>query len=303
MGHEVIVFCALETYSLTGGLQQFNRRAIRHLARIMRSAPTGELRVILMRDRANDAPGIDGVCFKCSGKSRILFFIRAVASCWAARVLILGHINTLPIAALVKILRPDIRILLFVHGDEVWGDPEYRRKRFLEQFLLCAVDRILSVSDYTAKRMGKAYDLPEAKFGILPNAVDPVASSVRRFEGPPTILSVTRLGKGDRAKNIDCVLRAFAKILSEIPNAIYEVVGEGPLRPELEKLADKLEIAHSVRFLGRVDNLSLDEAYNRANVFVLPSSKEGFGIVFLEAWQHRLPVICSTFGAPPRDGI
>lgn len=62
----------------------------------------------------------------------------------------------------------------------------------------------------------------------------------------------------------------------------------------------------NVRFHGRLSDTDLARAYDRASLFVLPSSKEGFGIVYLEAWQRDLPVICSIYGASSEvvtDGV
>ncbi|WP_159726779.1 glycosyltransferase family 4 protein [Methylosinus sp. Ce-a6] len=145
--------------------------------------------------------------------------------------------------------------------------------------------------------MATEFRVPRSKFRLFPCAVDPVCADEAKAPGPPTVLTVTRIGPGDREKNVDKALRAFALLSSQMPQAIYEIVGDGVLRGELEALARELGIAERVRFLGRVDDAGLRDAYRRASVFILPSSKEGFGIVYLEAWQWALPVICSTEGA------
>jgi phosphatidyl-myo-inositol dimannoside synthase len=78
------------------------------------------------------------------------------------------------------------------------------------------------------------------------------------------------------------------------------------LRAEFEALANDLGAGDSVKFLGTITDAAFDAAYARATVFALTSSKEGFGIVYLEAWQHGLPVICSSKGAPKEivaDGV
>jgi glycosyltransferase involved in cell wall biosynthesis len=202
-------------------------------------------------------------------------------------------------------------IVLFVHGDEVWNDPQHRSMRWYEPWMLKSVSTVAAVSDYTIRRMAKEFRLPLARFRLFPNAVDaledsqqavPIVNSVR----DPMVLTVTRLGVGDREKNVDTVIRAFAKLQDRMPNATYEIIGDGCLRPELEALALKLGVADRVKFRGQVDDHALDDAYRRASVFVLPSSKEGFGIVYLEAWQRSVPVICADEGAPTgiiSDGV
>jgi phosphatidylinositol alpha-1,6-mannosyltransferase len=74
-------------------------------------------------------------------------------------------------------------------------------------------------------------------------------------------------------------------------------VGEGPLRRELEHLAEQLGLKDNVRFTGQLVREDLEKEYRASDVFVLPSSGEGFGIVYLEAWQHGLPVIAGNRGA------
>lgn len=74
------------------------------------------------------------------------------------------------------------------------------------------------------------------------------------------------------------------------------VIGGGPLRADLHALAEELGVADRVALPGAVDAATLARAYAEAAVFALPSSKEGFGIVYLEAWTHGLPVIGSRFG-------
>lgn len=306
-GRQRIVLCALETYSKIGGLQNFNRRVIRNLAERARERRDPPLRVLLLRDQSASIPCAAGA--EVAGiDRRMAFFLAASRAALApATLFLVGHINLLPLAALVRCLRPRLPILLFVHGDEVWNDPRHRAKRWYESWLLRGVTRIASVSSFTAKTMAREFAVPPEKFVMLPNAVDklsPVPGAPPRERA--TILTVTRLGSGDREKNVGQVVRAVAKLNRSLPGLRYEVAGDGPLRPELETLARDLGAADAVTFLGRLTDAELDAAYGRAAVFAMPSSKEGFGIVYLEAWQHGLPVICSAVGAPSEivaDGV
>jgi len=303
-----LVLSALETYSKIGGLQNFNRRVIRSLAKRAWERPEPTPLVLLLRDQSAEIPTLDGIEIAAIG-SRVAFFARAVyAAVTQGRILILGHINLLPLAPLVRLLRPKLPILLFVHGDEVWNDPRIsRQKHWFEPWFLRAVTRIASVSSFTAETMAREYRVPPAKFSLLPNAVDTLkAPSETGMRAPATILSVTRLGAADREKNIGQMIRVLAKLRREVSGLQYEIAGDGPLRPELEALANELGVGDIVRFLGFVTDAELEAAYAKAAVFALPSSKEGFGIVYLEAWQHRLPVICSSKGAAKEiveDGV
>jgi glycosyltransferase involved in cell wall biosynthesis len=291
-----IVFCALETYSLVGGMQNFNRRVIRNLlSRVQsRGEPPPQMRFL----RDGDSIPKDLADVARSYPNRIAFILGSAIAGLTASVFIIGHVNLLPIAALVRCFRWRTPILLFVHGDEVWNEPKRRKKRWHDSLFLRAVSRIASVSQYTADIMSQEFGVDRAKFCALPNAVDVVERpSSPGAKDTPVVLTVSRLSSGDRAKNIDQMLRAIAVLKTRIPKVRYEIVGDGALRHELEQLTRELGIGANVSFLGRLSDAELSQAYQRASVFALPSSKEGFGIVYLEAWLRSLPVICSSFGA------
>lgn len=297
-----LLFLGPDTYSQLGGLQQFNRRLIAALAK---DDGVGRLRVHLMRDRAEHMPSDVAADIVGFGADRIGFVRQSLRAARGARMLLLGQINLLPVGWLAKRMNPRLKLVLFVHGIEVWNDPQYRRRRFYEPALLGAVDRVASVSRYTAMQMHRHFGTPVERFAIFPNAVDgpimaPSAQATRM------LLAVTRMAAHDRGKNLDSVLRAFAMLEPDLGDVMLEIVGDGELRAGLEALAVELGISARVRFLGRVSDAELAECYRRAGAFILPSSKEGFGIVYLEAWKFGLPVICGTEGASREvvgDGI
>lgn len=262
-----IVFIGLSARG-NGGIQGFNRRVI---------AALGAQATVLMLD---DFPGL----------RRGAFAWRVARS--RGDTLLVGHVNLLPIALLWRLGHPRGRVILFAHGIEVWGDPAYRVVRWWEPTLLRrVVDRVAVVSRYSRDRMMAAFGLREGLFAHFPNAVD--VGPLPERAGGETILAVTRLGAGEREKHVDKLVRA----LPLMPGARLVVVGDGPLRAELRGLAAGLGVTDRVDLLGAVDRARLDRAYREAAVFALPSSKEGFGIVYLEAWANGLPVVGSCFGA------
>ena len=295
-----VVFCGFETFAFYGGIQQFNQRFLLNLGE--RLAARGQsVRALLLRDHEAILPEWPGVEISGQATPRALVASLSAGLRRPAELLILGHVNLLPLALLVRARRPLMPILLIVHGDEVWNDPQFRLKRWFEPALLKLVTRVVSVSAFTASVMQPTFRVPPTKFRFLPNAVDALAGGraadpSRRQEA--RILTVTRLGKGDRRKNVDKMLHAVAALRREIPGLRYRVIGDGALREELQALAATLGVADIVEFAGRVDARTLDAAYMEATIFALPSDKEGFGIVYLEAWQWGLPVICSEKGAP-----
>jgi phosphatidyl-myo-inositol dimannoside synthase len=302
-----IVICALQTYSTIGGLQNFNRRVLQNLAQRAVEDGNAPALAILKGDHNAGPTQIDGL-ESIAPKS---FFGFLAQSFWRsvvdAKALLICHVNLLPIAVAVRLFRPRLPIILFVHGYEVWNKEGRREKRRYENWFIKAVTRIVSVSRYTAEVMGAEFNVAPDKFRILPNAVDradpPACAAAQRSD---TILTVTRLGAAEREKNVDVMISAVASLRRKLPSVRYEIVGEGALRPELEALARDLGVDDIIAFRGRIDKSALDEAYGRASVFAMPSDKEGFGIVYLEAWQHGLPVICSVHGAASEivsDGV
>lgn len=294
-----ILFFALETFSLIGGLQAFNRRLIKHLGLYTSSKGYPLAYIGLLRDFGSQLPSIPGVELRPFGKSRIIFLFKSVLK--AARtgdILLLGSINLASIAFFTKIFNKNIRVVLFVHGDDVWNDPRYRKKKIYDEFFLKSVDCIASVSWFTARTMAREFNQPLGKFRLMPNATDRIAPPLDRRPEEQRILAVCRLDAHDGGKNIDKLIQAMVHVSKLEPSALLEIAGDGILRPQLEQLAACTGVAPCVRFLGRVPDAQLREAYVRASVFALPSTKEGFGIVYLEAWQFGLPVICSKFGAP-----
>ena len=256
-----------------GGIQGFNRRVIDALCAL--GVPSRTLML-------SDHPGGD----------RRRFAMQVLGAARSADVLLIGHINLLPFALLHRLLRPGGRVILFAHGIEVWGDAGFRAVRRWEPVLLrAAIDTVAVVSHYSRTRMAQAFGLPSARFHHFPNAVD-LAPPSRRAIRAPIVLAVSRLGAGERGKNVDQLIR----VLPMVPDARLVVIGDGPLRVELERLAASIGVGDRVELRGSVDARALALAYQQASMFALPSSKEGFGIVFLEAWSHGLPVIGANSG-------
>ncbi len=120
----------------------------------------------------------------------------------------------------------------------------------------------------------------------------------------PVVLTVARLVA---KKGIDTVIRALPAVLERHPNCRYVVIGDGPDRCAIAELAVELGLAKQVVFLGHVDEETKQQCYAASDLFLMVSrpgvegEEEGFGIVFLEANQHGLPVIGSRCGGIPES--
>jgi glycosyltransferase involved in cell wall biosynthesis len=105
---------------------------------------------------------------------------------------------------------------------------------------------------------------------------------------PNTILSVGNLIP---IKGHELVLRALATVLPRHPHLLIEIIGDGPERNRLVKLAADLNLSERVRFVGRQTRKQVADAMRRSVLFVLPSRYEGLGCVYLEAMSTEKPVI------------
>jgi phosphatidylinositol alpha-1,6-mannosyltransferase len=102
------------------------------------------------------------------------------------------------------------------------------------------------------------------------------------------------------------VIKALPEVMKAVPDVFYVVVGEGDLQPRLEELARENAVRDRVIFAGAARLEQLKAYYSRADVYVMPSLQEGFGIVFLEAMAFGKPVIASEHGGAPeivQDGV
>ena len=101
-------------------------------------------------------------------------------------------------------------------------------------------------------------------------------------------------------KRVDDVIRIFAKVRQQIPSKLL-LVGDGPDRPKMEKLCRQLGICNDVRFLGKLD--AVEEVLSIADLFLMPSEKESFGLAALEAMACEVPVVSSNAGGIPELNI
>jgi len=215
------------------------------------------------------------------------------------KLIICGHVAQLPVAWLASWLRPGLRYALVAHGIEVW-----RPFTFLQRRALKNAWRVLCVSQFTRDELLKHVRLDPARVVVLPNALDPGleaddAGSATATAPQPIILTVSRLSATDRYKGIDHLIQAMPAILKNAPGTKLRIVGRGDDRPRLQNLARDLCVDAAVEFAGYVDDRQLRHEFARCTVFALPSEKEGFGLVYLEAMSHGKPCIAADAGGAP----
>jgi len=169
-----------------------------------------------------------------------------------------------------------------------------RRKRIGAHLALEPVDLVICVSHRqraTYEKMGvAAHRMTTVPNGVAPRTSSPGRAAARRALGltadQPVVMTVGRLTvmKGQRH-----LLEAVPLLLQRLPDAVVVLVGEGHLRRALTEQAERLGVAHAVRFAGhRADARGLLDA---ADVFCLPSLQEGMPLAALEAMDAGLPVV------------
>ncbi len=130
---------------------------------------------------------------------------------------------------------------------------------------------------------------PRVDTAVIYNGADPEMFSLA--DGEPVEPLILCVGNLIPIKGHELLLRTFSAIQNQFPRLSLEIIGEGPERPGLQKLADDLGIAAKVNFRGRQGRRQVADAMRRATVFALPSRYEGLGCVYLEAMSAGKPVI------------
>lgn len=204
-----------------------------------------------------------------------------------------GHLFMAPLALLIARLKR-AKLIVQMHGIEAWQRPGVLSRRAVE-----AADLVLCVSRYTrAQVLGWAAIAPERAM-VLPNTVGngftPDDGAALRatwgLQDKRVLLSVGRMSAQERYKGHDRVIAALPLLLDANLDLMYVVAGDGDDRGRLQTLAQQQGVADRVRFVGVLDAATLVEAYRMADLFVMPSTGEGFGIAFLEAMACGTPVL------------
>jgi glycosyltransferase involved in cell wall biosynthesis len=278
-----------------GGIQRFNQTILDSFGRL-----GIRCRVLSL----SDSPTTIAKSLKNNGHSTITGFSgnrRRFALAVLGEVMrnryewvLIGHVNFLVLSLSILALRwlHAPRTMLISHGIEVWNGIAGVRRRAMGR-----VDRILCVSQYTRRRiLEQAPALVADRLVIFPNALaDTWARVAPAPFGRPLparfILSVTRLEPGDRYKGIATVIEAFSMLADDSMH--YYVIGHGRDLQFLELVAERCCVRERVHFVRGVSDSELIALYQKCAAFVLPSGKEGFGIVFLEAMFFGAPVIAA----------
>ena len=166
--------------------------------------------------------------------------------------------------------------------------------------LLRRADAVVVASDAVSDKAASFGPDVAAKVVKIPNGVDVGFWGHPDREGPPTgTHTVVSVGRLEKVKGPDVLLRAFAEVARRIPDARLVVIGDGSMRPELERITEEQGIMEYVEFTGAMDRTAVRGRLHRADVFAMPSRSEGFGLAALEGMAAGLPVVGSAVGGLP----
>ena len=195
-----------------------------------------------------------------------------------------------------------IRLITSVHGADLFPDgiPRTAYPKAIK-WLLDLSDRIVTPSNAYREDVASVFPQLRGKIVLIHNGVDLAELGNRScdyasIKRPPYILCVAM---HNEKKGLDVLLRAFALIHDREPSLKLMLVGDGPLRGQLEDLASTLGIAKKVEFLGRQGRTQVADLLHNCEIFVLPSRSEPFGIVLVEAMACKKPIVATTAGGIP----
>jgi phosphatidyl-myo-inositol dimannoside synthase len=284
-----------EAFGGHGGIAQYNRDFLSALARCDR---VGDVIVLPRRTATSVSTLPPGVRQLRPVESKLGY---SLSTLWTAmtqqpiEVVFCGHLNMAPLAAGICTVL-NVPLWLQVHGIEVfWREPSALKRRSVQSARI-----VTAVSRHTRRRLLHWVGIDPARVKVLPNTVNPQyqpgpkpAYLIDRHAagGKKVLLTVSRLDSRERYKGHDRIIRTLPRVLQQHPDTIYLIVGDGDDRPRLESLAVECGVAKHVQFAGLVPPEELPHYFRLADVFVLPSTGEGFGIVFLEAMATGVRVI------------
>jgi glycosyltransferase involved in cell wall biosynthesis len=302
-----LLFLTLNVFSATGGIEKVAKVAGKALSQICEKENIGFALHSAYDNTADcNQDYVPAHFFRGFGGRRVSFVWQSLRKGRRASVILLSHSNLLPVGYVIKRLFPRTKLLLLAHGIEVWSRlPAWRR-----QMLKCC-DHILPVSQFTRNTMLQVHGLDADRLTVVNNCLDPFLprsqkeKSVALLErygftaDNKILLTLTRLSANERYKGYDEVLMAVKALKHEHPGLRYLVVGKADKaeKDRLRRFIRQQRLEKEVVLAGFVPDDELAAHFTLADVFIMPSRKEGFGIVFIEALSYGLPVIAGN-----RDG-
>lgn len=193
----------------------------------------------------------------------------------------------------------DLKVITTLHGTDITLVGQASSFYTVTKFSIEQSDAVTAVSEFLRDETYKAFGCTGCDIEVIPNFVnleeyypsdEHECRSSLAPEGTKVLIHVSNFRE---VKRVPDVVRVFAKVRREVP-AVLILVGDGPQRVETEEEARRLGVASDVRFLGKVNAVA--DLLRAADLFLLPSSSESFGLSALEAMACGVPVVASDVG-------
>jgi len=214
------------------------------------------------------------------------------------------HLWVTPYAA----LKSGIPYVVTVHGTDLMG---FKKDKRYHKYALKGANnaaKIITISRQVHTDTLELFNLPKAKTKLNPNGFDdqifrPKSITKKEFfqkvgiDLDPSKL-VSFVGKFTDFKGIDILIKAAGKVTDEIPEVVFVLAGDGQLMPEMQKLSREMNL-DNIAFLGQQSQEDVASLYSCADVSVVPSRIEPFGLVAIEALGCGTPVVATNAGGLP----
>jgi L-malate glycosyltransferase len=196
----------------------------------------------------------------------------------------------------------ELRIITTLHGTDITLVGQERSFQEITRFSIRRSDGITAVSEYLRRETVDKFQIPAEDIEVIPNFVDPRRYDRSRYpcrkqalleNGEKLVMHISNFRP---VKRIRDVVQIFARIQESVPSRLA-FVGDGPDRPEAADEVQRLGLQERVLFLGKQDSVA--ELLACADLFLLPSQSESFGLVALEAMASGVPVIATRTGGIP----
>ncbi len=199
----------------------------------------------------------------------------------------------------------EIPVITTLHGTDitlVGKDPSYEP---VVTFSINQSDGVTSVSESLKKDTFKHFNVTR-EIRVIPNFIDLEKFKKQHKDHFKTAICpngeklIVHTSNFRKVKRVDDAVRVFHQIQDTVPAKLL-LVGDGPERANIENLCRELGIIEDVRFLGKLE--AVEEVLSVADLFLMPSEKESFGLAALEAMACEVPVISSNAGGIPELNI
>jgi glycosyltransferase involved in cell wall biosynthesis len=211
--------------------------------------------------------------------------------------LVLEDINKVPFFTPCYAGAPVLAIVPHLFGTTVFREaaPPVGAIVWAHESLIPLVYRrtpFLAISESTRGDLARR-GVDPARVSVVRCGLDQAAYGVSRAPETRTEPVIVFLGRLRKYKGVQHLLRALPAVRASVPGATLRIIGDGPFRPALARLAGSLGVAEHVEFLGTVTQRAKVVALNGAQVAAAPSPKEGWGLTVIEANACAVPVVAS----------